>query len=247
MEARLANPALHASVGAVVRRVVWRILVGLSAGVIAGIVVGGIGGRLAMLLLRLTSPDSAIGVISDDGFEIGVFSQRTLTLVRDTAALGGTFGALYAALRLAIPVRLRVPLWTLFWACAGGALVVKEDGVDFTLLEPALLAILLFVALPGAGAAATALLVERWSAWRPWQSRRLTAGLLAIAAAGTAAVPTAAVIAAIVAAVSLAFELAGPAGRLVRRAALVVVPLALAAVALVAAVHLIRESARILD
>jgi hypothetical protein len=163
MDAAVANPPLRASVGAIVRGMGWRILVGTSAGVVAGIVVGGVGGRLAMLLLRLTSPDSVIGVISDDGFEIGVLSHRTLTLVRDTAALGGTFGALYAALRLAIPAPLRVPLWTCFWGLVGGALVVKDDGVDFTLLEPALLAILLFVALPATGAAATALLVERWS------------------------------------------------------------------------------------
>ena len=39
---------------------------------------------------------------------------------------------------------------------------MNDDGIDFTVLEPALLAVALFVALPAAGAAATALLVERW-------------------------------------------------------------------------------------
>jgi hypothetical protein len=59
------------------RRVAWRVLVGAAAGAIAGLVVGGIGGRLAMLLLRLTSPDVAIGLVSDDGFEIGVVTTST--------------------------------------------------------------------------------------------------------------------------------------------------------------------------
>src|ERR1044071_7492543 len=54
--------------------VAWWVLVGAASGAIAGALVGGIGGRLAMLLLRLTSPDAVTGMISDDGFEIGVVS-----------------------------------------------------------------------------------------------------------------------------------------------------------------------------
>ena len=52
------------------------------AGLSVGILVIGLGGRLAMLLLRLTSPDDVVGVTSDDGFEIG----RT--------TLGGTYNLL---------------------------------------------------------------------------------------------------------------------------------------------------------
>lgn len=37
-----------------VSSIVWWVLVGAAAGAIAGFLVGGIGGRLAMLLLRLT-------------------------------------------------------------------------------------------------------------------------------------------------------------------------------------------------
>src|SRR3954447_16298968 len=106
----VATPSLRASSSAVVREVAWRILVGLAAGALAGLAVGGVGGRLAMLLLRLTSPDSAIGLTSDDGFEIGVFSHRTLLLLRNTAAFGALLGAVYAVVRLALPPRLRVVL-----------------------------------------------------------------------------------------------------------------------------------------
>jgi len=241
------STSFRASSAAVARDVAWRILVGLGAGATAGLVVGGVGGRLAMLLLRLTSPESVIGMISDDGFEIGVFTHRTLLLLRGTTAFGALLGALYAVVRLAIPARLRVPLWTLVWAAVGGTAIVNGDGIDFTALEPALLAILLFVGLTAGGAAATALVVERWSRRTPWRGRRFVALLCLAALAGTVAVPAAAVLGVIVVAVWLALEHAGRLGRPVRRAALVLVPLALGAVSAASALALLRESARILD
>jgi len=249
MESTVATPtpSLRASSAALLRDVAWRILVGLGAGAIAGLLVGGVGGRLAMLLLRLTSPESVIGTISDDGFEIGVFSRQTLFLLQTTAGLGALAGAVYAVVRLAIPARLRMLLWTLLWAALGGTAIVHEDGVDFTALEPALLAILLFVAIAGGGAAAMALLVERWSERTPWRGRWFVALLCVAAATGTIAVPAAAGIGAIVFAVWLALEHAGKLGALVRRAALVLVPLAMVAATSVAAIALVRESARILD
>ena len=128
--------------------VAWWVLVGAASGAIAGALVGGIGGRLAMLLLRLTSPDAVTGMISDDGFEIGVVSFETAQLVLAMAMLGGINGVFYAALRTAIPRKLRLPLWSVFAAALGGANIVHDDGVDFALLEPAALAIALFVLLP---------------------------------------------------------------------------------------------------
>ena len=133
--------------------VAWWVLVGAALGAIAGALVGGVGGRLAMLLLRMTSPDDVIGMISDDGFEIGVFSFDTAQLVLAMAMLGAINGVLYAALRGAIPRKLRLPLWSVFAAALGGASIVHDDGVDFAFLEPAALAIALFVLLPGAAAA----------------------------------------------------------------------------------------------
>ena len=41
------------------------------AGISTGVVVVGVGSRLAMFVLRLTSPDNAHGVVNDDGFVIG--------------------------------------------------------------------------------------------------------------------------------------------------------------------------------
>ena len=61
---------------------------GVSAGFLAGVLIGGVGGRLAMLALRLTSDPSLNGVSTDDGFTIGRVSLQTLFLLGVTAGLG---------------------------------------------------------------------------------------------------------------------------------------------------------------
>jgi len=63
------------------------------AGIWLGALVGGVGGRLAMLVLRLVSPDTAHGVISDDGFLIG---QVTLKGTYDLIGLGAAIGLIGA-------------------------------------------------------------------------------------------------------------------------------------------------------
>jgi len=221
--------------------VAWWVLVGAASGAIAGALVGGVGGRLAMLLLRLTSPDAVTGVISDDGFEIGVVSLDTVQLVLAMALLGAINGILYAALRGAIPRRLRLPLWSVFAAALGGANIVHDDGVDFTFLEPAALAIALFVALPGAAAAVVVLLVERWSRVEPWSDRRLSVGLCIGAIAGSFALG----FALLVAAGALAVRRARL-DELLARVARVAVPAALVVVTAISCVELVAVSARIL-
>ncbi len=224
-----------------VRDVAWWVLVGAGSGALAGVVVGGIGGRLAMLLLRLTSPDVVVGMTSDNGFEIGVVSTRTLDLLVATAGLGALNGVLYAAFRGALPARLRLPLWTVFAAALGGATVVDEEGVDFTLLEPAALAIGLFVLLPGAAAALVVLLVERWSRAEPWADTRLSVGICVAALLGSVALA----LAALVAAGALVLRKVGL-DRLVGRLARVAVPAGLLVVTALSGWELVKESARIL-
>ncbi len=221
--------------------VAWWVLVGTGSGAIAGFLIGGVGGRLAMLLLRLTSPDTVIGVTSDDGFEIGVVSTDTFNLIGGMTFVGAANGLLYAAARGAIPRRLRLPLWTLLAAAAGGASFVHEDGVDFTLLQPASLAVILFVALPGLAAALVVVLVERWVDHEPGQQHRTLVGvLLAAAAAGTIAL----VLAAIVGGVALGARRAG-AVELFRPILRIAVPLVLVAITLVSAINLVIEASRI--
>jgi hypothetical protein len=195
-----------------------------------------------MLLLRLTSPDFVIGMTSDDGFEIGVVSFDTFNLLLAMTTLGGLNGVLYAAVRTAIPARVRLLAWSIFSALALGATVVHDDGIDFVLLEPALLAIVLFVALPGLAAALVVVLVERWTAAPRWQDRRLGASVVVAAVASTFAL----VLAAAVTAVALLLRTSDRATRVVRLAGRLVVPIALVAISVVAAIDLVRESSRIL-
>lgn len=61
-------------------RDVWqRMWVVMMAGIPTGVIVAGLGSRLAMLLLRLTSPAAVRGVTSDDGFEIGRVTRMVST------------------------------------------------------------------------------------------------------------------------------------------------------------------------
>src|SRR5690349_13321207 len=68
---------------------------GVTAGFVAGVVIGGVGGRLAMLALRLTSNPGLRGLATDDGFTIGRVSAATIFLLGVTAALGMAGGLFY--------------------------------------------------------------------------------------------------------------------------------------------------------
>lgn len=146
------------------------LLLGGAAGGWAGLLVGGVGGRLAMFVLRLTSPDYVRGIDSDDGFEIGRFSLDTVFLLGFTTLVGAFVGIVYVVVRFALPLAWRVGSWTVIGATVGGSLIVHADGVDFRLLEPAWLAVGLFVVIPAATAALMATWVVRWDRW--WFTRR---------------------------------------------------------------------------
>ena len=178
------------------REVAWWVLVGAAAGALSGLVIGGVGGRLAMLLLRLTSPDYVIGVTSDDGFEIGAVTTGTFNLFGAMAMLGAFNGVLYATMRSAIPRRLRLPLWSLLAAFGMGANVIHTDGVDFTLLEPTWLAIALFLVVPLLAGALVVVLVERWADREPFTDRRSSVLLCLAALLGSVALVLGAVVAA---------------------------------------------------
>src|SRR5688500_17459854 len=129
------------------RRVSATVLIGA----LAGAVVGGLGGRLAMRVLFLTTGDHVKGVISDDGFVMGRFTLADTVSLVVVAAVGGVFGAfLYlAAQPMVATFGARTPLMAAaFYGVFGGALIVEPEGVDFVLLEPVALAIALFVLLP---------------------------------------------------------------------------------------------------
>jgi len=118
---------------------------------------------------------------------------------------------------------------------------VHEDGVDFTLISPVLLAIVLFVLLPGVAAALVVLLVERWEREAAWRNRRLTV-LVVLASLGStfALAPAALVIVA-----SFLVRRVGARERLLQ-VGRIVVPVGLVVIAAIAGVDLVAESSRIL-
>lgn len=124
----------------------------IVGGISAGVVLIGVGSRLAMLLLRVTSPDRVIGVKSDDDFVIGQF---TLAGTYNLLLLGAGFGIIGAAVYLMVSPRLIGPTWFrrlttgLAAAVVVGSMLVHDDGIDFTVLKPTWLAIAVFVLLPG--------------------------------------------------------------------------------------------------
>lgn len=133
-------------------------------GAAAGFVWGGIGGRIAMRVLFLTSDDAVRGMTSDDGFKIGQISAASVFLLIAMTVLGGILGAGYGLLRMA----LRSPIWVTATGVAialgagvGGGLIVSPDGVDFRVLEPLWLAVALFVFLPAVWGATVAVTTER--------------------------------------------------------------------------------------
>lgn len=149
------TPAASVGWGERLALAVLRLVVIVIAGALLGLLVGGVGGRLAMMLLAGLSPE-ATGITSDDGFVMGQFTASgTLNLLVAGAFLGLIGAVVYALLRgLMIG-----PRWFQVLSVGGGpavvvgAMIVQTDGVDFRLLQPAWLAIALFVAIPGVYAA----------------------------------------------------------------------------------------------
>jgi hypothetical protein len=154
-------------------RAVRRLSAITLAGALLGLLVGGVGGRLAMMLLARLNPD-ATGITSDDGFRIGQFTVgATLNLL----LIGTLFGLIGACVYALVRHLMIGPRWFEVLSIAGGpavvvgAAIVHSDGVDFVLLEPAWLAIALFLAIPALYAALLTVVAERWLQEDAWAAR----------------------------------------------------------------------------
>ena len=154
---------LHAQKKAV-EAVARRVAASTFYGALLGLTIGGIGGRLAMRLLFLTSSETVRGLTSDDGFIIGRFSPGdTFTLLVFGTLIGILGGLIYLGLRRWLPRSTTARrLSTAFLAgCLMGAFIIHPDGVDFTALEPLWLAVALFVAIPALFGFAISALIDR--------------------------------------------------------------------------------------
>jgi hypothetical protein len=154
------EPTLTADAPRFVRSARW-LAAGVLGGFVTGAVVGGLGGRVAMFVLRLTSSPSLHGVQTDDDFTIGVFSTATLFLIGLTAFAGLLGGLVYLAIRGWLPERWRPWITGGIAGIVGGAVVIQPGGLDFTLLEPLPLAVAMFIVIPAVYGVVLSFLVER--------------------------------------------------------------------------------------
>lgn len=141
-----------------------RVALGVVAGAVAGLVAGGIGGRLFMSALAALNPDVA-GVESDDGFTIGqVTLSGTVNLLLLCTVLGAFAGLVWVAVRgLRFgPAWWRAVSMPLAAALVIGDQLVRTNGVDFRLLEPAVAAVGLTLAVPALATVIVTALGDRW-------------------------------------------------------------------------------------
>jgi hypothetical protein len=155
---------------------------GFTSGMLVGVVVGGIGGRVVMFILRLTSSDGVRGLDTDDGFEIGSLTAGTIFLLVATTLLGGLGGLAYMGLRRFAPAPWRWVAAALLAGAIGGAVVLDDKGIDFNLLSPLWFAVAAFIALPLAFGALTSLLVEHRLDRRTRTARPLMLSILPLLA-----------------------------------------------------------------
>ncbi len=146
----------------------------LVTGLSVGIVGIGLGSRLAMFLLRLTSPDKVVGLESDDDFVIGQFTLGgTYNLVTIGAAVGFIGAVAYVAVApwLIGGVWLRRVTIGVAGGAVVGAMLVHSDGIDFKVLEPLTFAVALFVGLPALVAVLIATVADTVAAPDSWTTR----------------------------------------------------------------------------
>ena len=158
-----------------VRLLAWQMLVAVGAGSITGAVIGGVGGRLAVFVLRLGSHPELVGAQTDDGFAIGRFTTATIFLLTVTAGLGGAVGVIYLVLRGSLRRRGGLAIWAAALGLYTGADLLKPNEFDFVALDPKAFAVAAFVLLPLIGAIAIPLAIERLLPLKPSRHARLVA------------------------------------------------------------------------
>lgn len=224
------------------RALLWRFVVGTGSGALTGLLIGGIGTRIAMLVLRLSSDAGLHGAQTDDGFEIGRISTETFFLLTVCGGLGAALGLAYVILRPALPARGRSLLVAAFVGLTMGADIVNPGSFDFSALDPKAFAVASFALVPGLTAFAMVKLTDRLLEVEPWSSK-----LLAIVLAVASLVLNVVLVAVAVAYLAVYVIQGRP--RLVApilRVGRIVVPVALAILSVAAGIELWRDASELM-
>lgn len=159
-----------ASTGEVLRRYVWFVGLAVCAGVASGLVMIGAGGRVAMRLLAVTSPE-ARGRVTEAGEIVGdITFDGTMGFIVFSGIIGGLItGLLYISIQRWLPPgRWSGVSYGAILLIVGATRIepLRADNPDFDIVGPGWLSVLLFVML-GLG---HGMLVAAISGWL---SRRL--------------------------------------------------------------------------
>lgn len=181
-------PDRHAARSAALRRYFWWADLWCISALISGLLVAWPGGRLAMRILAETSPDSAQGRITEAQATVGLATPGgTLALL----LFGGVPTAFVAALIYLIIYRwlpqgrLSGPMAGLLGLIVFGAGVepFRTDNIDFSIVRPGWLSVLLFTVLAVLIGASVAAVAGGYSRRLPLPSRRTVPAYLPLLAA----------------------------------------------------------------
>jgi hypothetical protein len=123
---------------------------GVIPGALVGGVIGGVGSRLAMRIMAMTSR-SARGFETDFGATVGqITAGGTIFLLIAGGLVGVLGGLIYLVVRRILPGRgwIQGALFGVVLLALGGRLLIVPDNPDFLILHPDGLAVAMFAALP---------------------------------------------------------------------------------------------------
>jgi len=137
----------------------------MAAGIASGALVGGIGSRVVMRVLAITSAPQATGILTQNGNRVGeITTGGTIALIVAGVGIGMLGAFLWLVAKRWIPGRgwRRGLLFGFVLLCLGGALLIDPKNADFAHLRPALLAVVMFAALFPLFGLLFVPLAERW-------------------------------------------------------------------------------------
>jgi hypothetical protein len=147
-----------------------RIIATMAAGIVSGAIVGGIGSRVVMRVLAITSAPQATGILTENGNRVGeITTAGTIALITAGVAIGMLGALTWLVTRRWIPGRRwgKGLLFGFVLLCLGGGFLIDPKNADFAHLRPASLAVMMFALLFPLFGLLFVPLAERWAGGYP--------------------------------------------------------------------------------